>query len=228
MERFAVIGLGRFGMRLATLLADAGAEVIAVDSRRDLVDDVRDRVALAVCLDATDAEALKSQGIDKVDVAIVGVGRSFEDNVLTTVTLKEIGVPQVISRATSRVRAEILTRIGADDVVNPEKEAAERWTNRLMAPSIMDRIELAEGASLVQLAAPESFFNKTLEQLDLRKTHKVNVVAIRRTVKHTDDDGQTTERQLVISVPAGDTAVKEGDVLILIGADEAIQAFPTK
>ena len=228
MERFAVIGLGRFGMRLATLLADAGAEVIAVDSRRDLVDDARDRVALAVCLDATDAEALKSQGIDKVDVAVVGVGKSFEDNVLTTVTLKEIGVPHVISRATSRVRAEILTRVGADDVVNPEKEAAERWTNRLMAPSIMDRIELAEGASLVQLAAPESFFNKTLEQLDLRKTHKVNVVAIRRTVKHTDDDGQTAERQLVISVPAGDTAVKEGDVLILIGADEAIQALPTK
>ena len=215
-------------MRLATLLADAGAEVIAVDSRRDLVDDARDRVALAVCLDATDAEALKSQGIDKVDVAIVGVGESFEDNVLTTVTLKEIGVPQVISRGTSRVRAEILTRVGADDVVNPEKEAAERWTNRLMAPSIMDRIELAEGASLVQLAAPESFFNKTLEQLDLRKTHKVNVVAIRRTVKQTDDDGRTTERQLVISVPAGDTAVKEGDVLILIGADEAIQALPTK
>jgi len=227
MESFAVIGLGRFGMRLATLLADAGAEVIAVDSRRDLVEGARDRVALAVCLDATDAEALKSQGIDKVDVAVVGVGESFEDNVLTTVTLKEIGVPRVISRATSRVRAEILTRVGADDVVNPEKEAAERWTNRLMAPSIMDRIELAEGASLVQLAAPTSFFNKTLEQLDLRKTHRVNVVAIRRTARQTDG-GQTTERQLVISVPAGDTAVREGDVLILIGADEAIQAFPTK
>jgi len=212
-------------MMLAKLLARDGADVIAVDSNKECVDAIRDEVSLAVCLDATDAEALKSQGIDKVDVAIVGVGESFENSVLATVTLKELGVPTVISRATSRVRAEILARVGADDVVNPEKESALRWKSRLLAPSIMERIELAEGASLVQLESPESFHNKTLGQLDLRKTYRVNVVAIRRTMEEIED-GQTVTRQFVISVPAGDTAIKEGDVLILIGTDEAIENLP--
>jgi len=228
MERFAVIGLGRFGMTLARLLADAGADVIAVDSNKERIEAIRDQVALAVCLDATDAKALKSQGIDKVDVAVVGVGTSFEANVLTTVTLKELNVPRVISRATSKVRAEILSRVGADDIVNPENESAERWTGRLMAPTIMERIELADDASLVQVAAPGSFHNKTLEQLDVRKNYNVNVVAIHRTVRQSDDKGQTSTREFVISVPAGDTPVKEGDVLILIGNNEAIGAFPTR
>ena len=212
-------------MMLARLLAQDGADVIAVDSDKECVDAIRDQVSLAVCLDATDAEALKSQGIDKVDVAIVGVGDSFEDSVLATVTLKELGVPTVISRATSRVRAEILSRVGADDVVNPEKESALRWKSRLLAPSIMERIELAEGASLVQLESPESFHNKTLAQLDLRKGYRVNVVAIRRTVEEIEG-GQTVTRQFVISVPAGDTAIKKGDTLILIGTDEAIENLP--
>jgi len=225
MERFAVIGLGRFGMMLARRLAQDGADVIAIDSDKECVDAIRDQVSLAVCLDATDAEALKSQGIDKVDVAIVGVGESFENSVLATVTLKELGVPTVISRATSRVRAEILARVGADDVVNPEKESALRWKSRLLAPSIMERIELAEGASLVQLESPESFHNKTLAQLDLRKGYRVNLVAIRRTTEEIED-GQTVTRQFVISVPAGDTAIKKGDVLILIGTDEAIENLP--
>jgi len=227
MERFAVIGLGRFGMMLAKQLSRDGADVIAVDYNKECVDTIRDHVSLAVCLDATDAEALKSQGIDKVDVAVVGVGDSFESSVLATVTLKELGVPTVISRATSRVRAEILSRVGADDVVNPEKESAQRWKNRLLAPSIMERIELAEGASLVQLETPESFHDKTLSQLDLRKTFRVNVVAIKRTVEEIDEDqGESATRQFLISVPAGDTAIKPGDILILIGADEAIENLP--
>ncbi len=212
-------------MMLAKLLAQDGADVIAVDSNKECVDAIRDHVSLAVCLDATDAEALKSQGIDQVDVAIVGVGESFENSVLATVTLKELEVPTVISRATSRVRAEILARVGADDVVNPEKESAQRWKNRLMAPSIMERIELAEGASLVQLKTPDSFHDKTLAQLDLRKAFRVNVVAIRRTVEETEGD-ETETRQFLISVPAGDTAIKEGDILILIGTDDAIENLP--
>ena len=212
-------------MTLAKLLSQDGADVIAVDSDKKCVDAIRDHVSLAVCLDATDAEALKSQGIDKVDVAVVGVGESFEDSVLVIVTLKELEVPTVISRATSRVRAEILARVGADDVVNPEKESAQRWKNRLLAPSIMERIELAEGASLVQLQTPESFHDKTLSQLDLRKTFRVNVVAIRRTVEEIEND-ETVTRQFLISVPAGDTAIKKGDILILIGTDEAIENLP--
>lgn len=227
MERFAIIGLGRFGMRLAKLLADAGAEVIAVDRDRGLVDEVRDRVALAVALDCTDEEALRSQGIDRVDVAVVGIGTNFEDSALVTALLKQMDVPRVISRAATHVRGQILSRIGADDVVNPEEESAERWRNRLLAPAVIESIEVAEGYSIVQIAAPESFHNKTLGELDVRRNYQVNVVAIRRNVEESAEGVKKT-KQVVISVPMADTAVEPGDILILAGSDEAMQKFPTR
>lgn len=226
MERFAVIGLGLFGRRLASLLAEAGAEVIAVDRNRELVEDIRDQVAMAVCMDSTDEQALRAQGIDKVDVAIVGIGAAFESAALTTVLLKQLGVPRVISRAATNIRGQILARSGADDIVNPEKESAERWRNRLMAPTIMERIELADDSSLVQVPAPEEFFHKTLTELDVRKKYQVNVVAIRRTSQQADSDGVQRTRQFVISVPMADTKIEPGDVLVLIGSEEAIRSLP--
>jgi len=227
MERFAVIGLGNFGMRLAISLADAGAEVIAVDRDAERVESIKDRVALAVCLDSTDERALRAQGIDQVDVAIVGIGTLFEASVLATVILKQIGIPRVISRATSGVRAQILARVGADDIVNPERESAERWCNRLLAPSILERTVLAEGYSLVQVQAPESFLNKTLAELEVGSRFRVLVVAMRRTVG-AGEAGQEPLRQTIISVPGPESVIRPGDVLVLIGSDEAIESFPTK
>ena len=225
MERFAVIGLGRFGKRLAILLSDAGAEVIAVDIDRELVDQVRDNVTVAVALNATDPEALRSQGIDRVDVAIVGMGDAFEDTVMTTVLLKQLGVSRVISRAATEIRASILRRVGADDVVNPERESAHRWCNQLLAPQIVSQFELGEGFSLAQIVAPESFYGKTLAELSLRQKHNVNIVAIRRKDSTEDFD---EEREAVISLPMADTLIKPGDLLLLVGSDESMRAFPTK
>jgi trk system potassium uptake protein TrkA len=227
MERFAVIGLGRFGMRLATSLADAGAEVIAIDRDREIVEQVKDRVTLAVCLDATDEQALRAQGIDKVDVAVVGIGGSFEEGVLSTVILKQIGVPRVISRATTSVRGQVLSRVGADDIVNPERESAERWRTRLMAPAVLERSVLADGYSLVQVSAPESFHNQTLAELHVGSRYSVLVVAIRRQVAYADADGTSRTRETILSAPGPTAAIKPGDVLVLIGSDEAIEAFPT-
>ena len=220
-----MIGLGRFGERLATLLADAGAEVIAIDRDKEIIDSIRDDVALAVCMNATNEAALRAQGVDDVDVAVVGVGTAFEDNVLTTVLLKQLGVPKVIARAATKIRGQILTRVGADGLVNPEEESAERWCSRLLAPSIIERVELAEGYSLAQVAAPEKFLNKTLEQIAVRQKYEVNIVAIRRSVEETDDDGNTKRRDLVISVPMADTVIMPGDVLVLIGSDEAMMSL---
>jgi trk system potassium uptake protein TrkA len=226
MERFAVIGLGRFGVRLATSLADAGAEVIAVDRNRELVEDLKDRVTLAVCLDSTDEEALRSQGIDKVDVAVVGIGAAFEESVLTTVILKQIGVPRVISRATTVVRAQILSRVGADDIVNPEQESADRWADRLLAPSVLERTVLADGYSLAQVESPPSFHGRSLTDLAVGTRFKVLVVAIRR--RSEDAGGGAPAREIVLSAPGPNSVVQPGDVLVVIGNDDAIRSFPTR
>jgi trk system potassium uptake protein TrkA len=226
MERFAVIGMGRFGRRLAIMLAEAGAEVIAIDRDRDLVEQVRDQVTLAVSLDSTNEAALRAQGIDEVDVAVVGIGADFEAAALTTVILKQLGVGRVVSRATSEIRAQVLDRIGADDIVNPEKESAERWANRLLAPSVIERIELAEGFSLAQVPVPAGFTGKTLEQLAIRRRYQVNVVAIRRTLQDQAQEGKTKPRHFLIAVPMADSVIQPGDVLVVIGSNDAITAFP--
>jgi trk system potassium uptake protein TrkA len=225
MERFAVIGMGRFGSRLAKLLTEAGVEVIAVDRRADLVEAMRDEVARAVCMDATDEETLRNQGLDEVDTAIVGIGTNFEAAVLTTVLLKQMGVRRVITRATTAVRGQILTRIGADDIVNPESESADRWRTRLVAPRIIEHIELSEGFSLIQTIAPKPFIGKTLGEIDMRKNHHVQVIAVRRRAEDTDADGKRRTQEIVISVPTAETTIQSGDVLMLIGADEALRAF---
>lgn len=228
MKRIAVIGLGRFGKRLATLLADANAEVIAVDRDREIVESIRDAVALAVCLEGYDEEALRAQGIDRVDVAVVGIGQSFEDSALTTVILKrKLKVPRVIARATSQIRADILVNIGADEVVNPEAEAAERWCNYLMAPAVIERIALSADHSLVQVPAPPKFHHKTLKDLAVRTKYNVNVVAIRRTEERRDADGKLLHRRDNVLVALPDSVIQPNDVLFLIGQDEDIATFPT-
>ncbi len=226
MERFAVIGLGRYGSRLATMLTDAGAEVIAIDQDKSLVESLRDRVSLSVSMDSTDEEALIAQGIDKVDAAIVCIGTDFEASALTTVILKQIGVPRVISRATTNTRGDILARIGADEIANPEKESAERWRDRLLAPAMIERVIIGEGYSLAQFPAPPSFHNKSLKQLAVNTKYKVLVVAIRRESRKKKDDGGKSGKP-VITVPGPDTVIYPDDVLLVIGSDEALKAFPS-
>lgn len=231
MDRFAVIGLGRFGYRLATLLAEAGAEVIAVDRRADIVEDIREHVTLAVALDCTDEHALVAQGLDKVDVAVVGVGADFESTILTTVILKQLGVPRVFSRAGNVVRGDILSRVGADALINPEQESALRWCHRLLGPNVLEHIPLAEGHSLVQVPMPAEWVGKSLADLDVRRRHGVNVVAIRhpRPAEHaakSDEEHEAELQRPVIEMPMPQDKFEAGDVVVLIGPDEKIATLP--
>ena len=227
MKRFMVVGLGRFGQRLAKELTEAGHEVIAVDAREAIVERMRDEVALAVCLDATEPEALKSQGVDKVDTAVVAIGEDFEANALATATLKELGVRYVISRASTSIQRRILDRIGADQVIFPEEEMAVRLAGHLANPQIIDHVELSEGHSLVQIRAPAVWFDRTLSEIDLRKKHEVNLVAIKRPVKRQDSSGGEVVEEQVLDLPMPHTTIREGDVLVLVGTTESLAALPT-
>jgi trk system potassium uptake protein TrkA len=221
-EKIVVIGLGRFGKKLAQALSAKGAEVIAIDKSRALTEAIRDQVALAIRLDATEEESLLAQGIDTVDAAVVAIGTDFEANALATSTLKAIGVKRVISRAGSEIRGKILRRIGADDIVFPEHESATRWVNRLLLPQVFESIELGEGHSLVQLQAPKRFQNATLSDLNLRQTYKVNVMAIRRPVAKPKPGGERYE----IVIPLPETTIMPGDILWIIASNQALNNLP--
>jgi len=226
MERFAVIGLGRFGSRLATNLAAAGAEVIAIDRNRDIVEELRDQVTLAIALDATDEQALKIQGIDQVDVAVVGIGQNFEANALTTALLKSFPVQRVVARARNKMQAEIIRRIGADGVVSPEDESADRWSYRLLAPFIIDHIELDGGYAIVQMPTPSPWAGKTLSDLNIRSQHNVTIVAIKRRVPSATESGAESYGDHVIDLPQPDSRLDGDDTVVIAGFDRDIKKLP--
>lgn len=226
MTRFAVIGLGRFGECLAKALMASGAEVLAIDRTRTLVERLRDEVTLAVRLDATDPEALKAQGVDRVDAAIVGIGEDFEDAALTVATLKELGVARIYARAETEIQGRIMLKVGADAVVRPHRESALRWAHRLMLPNLRQYVELGEGYSLIYSTAPRAFHHKTLMQLGLRAAYGVNLVAVKRTVSVTKGERAKAVEESVISVPSADTTIHPDDILILVGSNEALSKLP--
>ena len=228
MKRFAVIGLGRFGKKLAIALAMSGAEVIAVDKDRNEIEQIRDQVSHAVRLDSTDEEALKAQGIDKVDIAIVGIGQGhsgagFESAILTVVNLKQMGVPQVYARSEDPIAGEVFSKIGASEVIYPEIESAQRWAYKLIAPQIGEKIDFAPGYSLARVKAPASFDNKTVMDLQVRQKYSVNLVAIKRG-EH--GKGKKSEKGNIINVPMPNTVIYKDDILMVAGSDADLAKLP--
>jgi len=224
MNRFAVIGIGRFGQKLAIALAMSGAEVIAIDKNREEIELIRDQVSLAVRLDSTDEDALKAQGVDKADVAIIGIGQEgFESAILTVVNLRQLGVKKILARAESLVAGEVFSKVGATEVIYPEIESAQRWAYKLIAPQIGEKIDFAPGYSLARVKAPASFDGKTVMDLQLRQKYGVNLVAIKRD-EHSKK--KKAESAKIINVPMPSTVVHENDILMVAGSDADLAKLP--
>ena len=225
MKSFAVLGLGRFGTKLAIALAMSGAEVIAIDRDREVIEQLRDQVSHAVRLDSTDEDALKAQGVDKVDVAIIGIGirgKGFESAILTVVNLKAMGVKQIYARAESLIAGEVFTKVGATEVSYPEIESAQRWAYKLIAPHISEKIDFAPGYSMARVNAPGSFNNKTVMDLQLRQKYNINLVAIKRG----DSAEAKQKRGEIINVPMPNTVIYEDDILVVAGSDPDLAKLP--
>jgi len=227
MKRFAVIGLGRFGKKLAIALAMSGAEVMAIDKNREEIELIRDQVSHAVRLDSTDEEALKAQGVDKVDVAIIGIGqgtgRGFESAILTVVNLRQMGIKQIYARAEDLIAGEVFSKVGATEVIYPEIESAQRWAYKLIAPQIGEKIDFAPGYSLARVKAPPSFDGKTVMDLQLRQKYNVNLVAIKR---EQTDKARKNDKAGIINVPMPNTVIYQGDILMVAGSDADLAKLP--
>ncbi|MBN2325695.1 MAG: TrkA family potassium uptake protein [Candidatus Omnitrophica bacterium] len=213
-KKFVVIGLGILGRNLASILASRGAEVIAIDSEMTQVEEIKDRVTYAVAMDATNEKALKAQDIADVDAAVVCIGENFQANLLTTVLLKKMGVKMVIARASNPIERQILTELGADELIYPEEDLARELSVRLMADSILDMFPLSAGLGAARLKAPQPFWNKSLMELNLRAEYGINIIAIY-------DPEQMEKTHDPFPVPTD--VIKEGDVLMVVGRREAIE-----
>ena len=212
--KYAIIGLGEFGSSAAVGLFRKGAEVIAVDADINRVNSIKDEVSLAVRLDATHEDALKSHGLGEVDVLIAAIGNNFEAQVLVVVHAKEQGIKKIVARATSPDHIRVLQAVGAHEVFNPEETAARWMVQRLLIQNISNYFELAEGFSVVEVSAPPSIVGKTIEELNLRRRFRINLVAVKKMTS--DSTGRTVEQFNPVPLPT--EVVREGDVLALVGS----------
>jgi len=213
--KVAVIGLGQFGQSVAETLTQEGAEVLAIDKNKELVDAFKDKASLVVALDATDEEALASQGIEGFDVVVVAIGeREFLANVLITTLLKKMNGPQVVSRGVrtaSRTEEKILELVGSDRIVLPSVEAAKHLAQQILATNILSYVPVSAGYSLVKLEAPAEFVGKTLKDLALREKHKINVIAIQKPGEEAN------------YLPASNDVISEKSILFVVGREENIE-----
>lgn len=180
MKSVLLIGLGRFGRHIAIKLCEMKHEVMAVDKKEERVNQVLPYVSNAMIGDATNTEFLKSLGIKNFDVCIVAVGNDFQSSLETTSLLKEMGAKLVVSRASADRQASLLKKIGADEIVYPEKQLASWTAIRYSSDHIFDYIELDKDYSIYEVAVPEEWAGKTVGEVDTRKKYSINLLGLKK------------------------------------------------
>ncbi len=225
MKRFLVIGLGQLGSELAKALHEKGAEIIAVDSSMEIVEDIKDSVSKAACIDSTDAEALNSLNIEGIDAAIVAIAENRQASILTTALLKDMGVDNIIARKSGYLHGRILEKVGASRIISPEQDVAEQLARSLVSPGLLEHIALPDGHTIFQVEAREEFYNKTLIELDFRRNYGLLVVGIQRRKPQIADSGEIRTETKSISLPSATEMIVKDDILILVGMREDIEKF---
>ena len=211
MKSYIVIGLGRFGSQAAKRLYEYGCEVLAIDREPDLVQPVSNLVTQAVVADARDKEVLRALGAKDFECAIVAIGDNLADSVLATMNLKELGVPYIVCKASDETHRQVLLKLGADRVVIPEQEHADRLAKNLSSPNVLEYIELSDEYGIIEIPAPKSWVGKTLKELNVRAKLGVNIIAVEK------------GRNINVS-PLADYCIAAEDIMVVLGDTTALEA----
>ncbi len=209
-KQFVVIGAGRFGQSVAVKLSEMGKEVMVVDSREEVIQQIADKVTYAVQADATDENAIKALGVRNFDVAIVTIGSNIQSSILITLMVKELGIKQIVAKAQNPQHAKVLYKIGANRVVFPEKEMGIKIAKSLVTSNVLDLIDLANDYSILEIKMNSDWVGKTLVEINMRRRYSISVIAIKR------------EDSLNINV-SGDYVLLKDDILVVIGHNKDLE-----
>ncbi len=215
-RQFVVVGLGRLGISMVTTLDSLGHEVLGIDKREDVIQALADDLPNAnlVAADATDEDAVRGLNVDGFDGAAVMIGEDHvEAGILATATLKEVGVPKIVARATGGIHARVLERVGADRVIQPEQEIGQQLARTMASPALLDYVDFGEDEALIEAKVPKEWLDRPLRELALSREMGLTVVALK------PRGGPGT-------LPHGDTVLREGDVLVVGGSKKALDRSP--
>jgi trk system potassium uptake protein TrkA len=212
MKRFIVIGLGNFGFYVAKTLYEDGHEVLAIDRNRDRVANIQDLVSEAMILDAIHKESLTGLGIRQAEAIVVSMGDDISNSILTTLYLKELGARKIVAKCQDEDHARILEKLGAHEIIFPEKAMGQKVAKGLSKGNILDFIPLSEDYTIVEAAPPAEFVGRSLKDLKLKTIYHVYIIAV----------NQLIPPAFILS-PPGDFVIKDSDGLVLLGREKDIQ-----
>lgn len=214
-SQFAVIGLGKFGAAVARELSQQGKEVLAVDINEEAVKSVHEFTTHGVVCDASDEQALSAIGIKNFDCVLVCMGSNMQASILTTLICKEQGAPYVVAKAVGKKHKQVLTKIGADLVIEPDEEMAHKIAVQLACPHVNDIMELSKNFTIAEAEVPERWEDRTLVDIDLRRRYGVTLLVIKSGEK-------------VTASPSGDSMLRKGDSIVIGGGNGEIKKFIDK
>lgn len=209
-RQYIVVGLGRFGRAIAETLCQDGAEVLGVDRRMDLVEEMRDVLTHTIQLDAMDRDALAALGVQDFDIAFVTMGSDIRASGTIVLQLKELGAKKVIAKAQDEFHGRMLEKLGADQVLFPERDMGRHVAHNLVSGNIIDYLELSSQYSMAEIRPKREWVGKALKQLEMRNRLGINVVAIR-----SGDE--------LNAMPMPDTTLGEDDVLLVVTSEETLK-----
>ncbi len=212
MKRFAVIGLGKFGFHAAKALYEDGNEVVAIDLDKAKVHAIDPYSTEAIVLDSTDKEALQALGLENMDGVILSTGTKISTSVLICLHLQEMGVKNIYAKALDDDHAKILKRVGAKEIIHPERDMAIRVARSMSRPNVMDFVPLGEDYDLIQVGPPREFIGKSLAEINLRAEYNVHIIAIKELVPEN-----------FILVPPATFVIKDSDIMMMLGKSDDIK-----
>jgi len=214
-RQFVIIGLGRLGSAMLDTLLSLDHEVLGIDLDENLIQELAGEYPRAhlVAADATDESVLRDLNVAHFDGAAVVIGENMEAGILATANLKELGVPFVVSRALSKLQGRVLQKIGADRIIEPERDMGAQVARTISSPAVIDYVDLGEDEALIEAEVPKEWVGKSLADLHLSRESGLTILA----VKPKGKSG---------TIPSGDTVLNEGDVIVVGGTKEALDRSP--
>lgn len=209
VKSVVVFGAGRFGSSIAQELFQNNVEVMVIDKDEEKIQNLATKVTTAIIADVTDEAAMEEVGLKNFDVAVVAIGSDLESSIISTVTAKEHGIPTIYAKSPTDMHGRILKKIGADYIIYPEKQIAQRLARSISGSSIVEYLNFSEEYSIAEIAPPKNWENKTLARLNIRNEKNIMIIAIKR------------NKKMIISPKASETILKD-DKIIILGKNEEI------
>lgn len=223
--KYIIVGLGNFGSVLAERFTQLGYEVVGVDKNMERVEDIKSKISVAICLNVTDKGSLSALPLSSVDGVIIALGKEFGESLMTYALFREHGVKKLIVRAVSDIHAVVLSSLGVEHIIFPEKDAAQKYALSLELGNYLSSYKLDEETFIVQMYLPSKFEGLKLSMINFKQDFKVKFISLKRRVEIVNLFGATHTEIRVLDNEKGEITLLEGDIIVIMGTFENLSRF---